>query len=283
MQKVKKMKSFDQVRPREPVAPYQGGKSKLADTVISYINQIPHNTYAEVFVGMGGIFLRRDYKPPAEVINDYSRDVSSFFRVLQIHYVAFLDMLKWQITTRSEFERLISIDPDTLTDMQRAARFLYLQRTSFGGKITGQNFGVSKDRPARFDITKLSATLEDVHERLSSVTIERLDYKDFIRRYDQPECLFYLDPPYYECESDYGKELFDRDEFPKMADLLAGIEGKFIVSLNDHPDVRDIFKAFHIISVETVYSISSKESQKVGEVLITNAQSHFRSDDLFGS
>ncbi len=169
--------SLEQVRPREPVAPYLGGKSKLADTIIPYINQIPHNTYAEVFVGMGGIFLRRDYRPGAEVINDYSRDVSNFFRVLQVHYVAFLDMLKWQLTTRSEFERLIETDPNTLTDMQRAARFLYLQRTAFGGKITGRNFGVSKDRPERFDISKLSSTLEDVHERLSGVTVERLDYK----------------------------------------------------------------------------------------------------------
>lgn len=273
--------SFEHVRPREPVAPYLGGKSKLAETVISYINQIPHNTYAEAFVGMGGIFLRRDYRPGAEVINDYSRDISNFFRVLQVHYVAFLDMLKWQITTRAEFERLISTDPNTLTDMQRAARFLYLQRTAFGGKITGRNFGVSKDRPARFDISKLSATLEDVHERLSGVTVERLDYKEFIKRYDQPECLFYLDPPYYQCESDYGKELFCRDEFKLMADIMREVEGKFIISLNDHQDVRDIFKAFHIISVETTYSISSKENQKVGEVLITNAQSFFRSNDLF--
>lgn len=276
------MESFFDVRPREPVAPYIGGKSKLADTVISYINQIPHTSYAEVFVGMGGVFLRRPYKPKAEVINDYSRDVSNFFRVLQCHYVAFMDMLKWQITTRAEFERLIKTDPETLTDMQRAARFLYLQKTSFGGKVSGRNFGVSCEGPARFDITKLASALEDVHERLSCVTIESLDYKDFISRYDHAGALFYLDPPYYQCENDYGKNMFSRDEFPKMAEQLAGIEGHFIVSLNDHPAVRDIFSAFHIISVETTYSIAGGDKQKkVGEVLITNAQDHFQKRDLF--
>ncbi len=56
-------------------------------------------------------------------------------------------MLRFQLTTRSEFNRLVDTDPTTLTDLERAARFLYLQRTAFGGKISGRNFGVSKDRP----------------------------------------------------------------------------------------------------------------------------------------
>ena len=58
--------------------------------------------------------------------------------------------------------------------MQRAARFLYLQRTAFGGKVTGQNFGVSPLTSARFDVTRLPAILEAVHERLAGVVIERL-------------------------------------------------------------------------------------------------------------
>ena len=111
---------------------------------------------------MGGVFFRREYRPKTEVINDYSKEVSNLFRILQQHYVAFMDMLKWQITSRSEFERLIETNAKTLTDMQRAARFLYLQKTSFGGKITGQHFGVQREGSARFDITKLASILGTV-------------------------------------------------------------------------------------------------------------------------
>lgn len=277
------MDSIFPVRPCKPAAPYIGGKSKLADCVISYLNLIPHETYAEVFVGMGGIFLRRNYRPKAEIINDYSRDVSNFFRVLQVHYVAFMEMLKWQICTRAEFERLIETNPDTLTDMQRAARFLYLQRLAFGGKVSGRNFGIDPARPSRFDITKLAAILEDIHERLASVTIERLHYLEFLQKYDRAQTLFYLDPPYYACEDDYGRDLFSRSEFPLMAQALEKLSGYFIVSLNDRPEVREIFKAFHIITVDTVYSVGGGESQKaVKEVLITNAREHFEKRDLFG-
>lgn len=90
---------------------------------------------------MGGVFLRRPNRARVEVINDWSRDVATFFRVLQRHYVAFLEMMKFQLTTRSEFERLSKTDPDTLTDLERAARFLYLQRVAYGGKVDGRTSG----------------------------------------------------------------------------------------------------------------------------------------------
>ncbi len=148
---------------------------------------------------MGGVFLRRPFRAPAEVINDAGQDVATLFRILQRHYVPFLEMLRWQVTSRAEFERLAATDAATLTDLERAARFLYLQRTAFGGKVVGQNFGVSVGLPGRFDITRLSAILEAVHERLAGVIIERLPYAEMLARYDRPDTLFHLDPPYWGC------------------------------------------------------------------------------------
>lgn len=264
------MSNLSSVTPVNPVAPYLGGKRNLAKRIIARINEIEHHTYAEAFVGMGGVFLRRDHKPRAEVINDYSREVYNLFRVIQQHYAYFIDYLKFRLTTRAEFERMSDINPNTLTDIQRASRFLYLQRTAFGGKISGRNFGVSADRPARFDVTKLGPMLEDLHTRLSGVVLECLPYQDFIRRYDKPGTLFYLDPPYYGNEGDYGKDMFSREDFEVLASLLRTIKGRFILSLNDHPDVREIFKAFDIEAVTTTYSITKNTSQKAGEVIISN-------------
>lgn len=262
--------SLSSVQPVSPVAPYIGGKRRLAKRLCAMIDRIDHQTYAEPFVGMGGVFFRRSLRPPSEAINDWSREVHNFFRVLQVHYVAFLEMMRFQITSRAEFERLALERPETLTDMQRAARFLYLQRTGFGGKVVGRGFGVSPRDPARFDITKLQPMLEAVHDRLAAVVIERLQWADFIRKYDRPGTLFYLDPPYYRCENDYGADMFDRSEFAAMADLLAGIKGRFILSINDHPEMRETFARFDLLPVEVGYSIGGGAKQaKFGELIIT--------------
>ena len=265
------MESIQEIEPIDPVAPYLGGKRNLAKRITRRIEAIPHGIYAEPFVGMGGVFLRRRQRPRSEIINDLNREVAAFFRILQRHYVQFMDTIKFGITTRAEFLRLIDTNPDTLTDLERAARFLYLQRTAFGGKVSGRNFGVSPDRPARFDITKLAPMLEDLHTRLSGVVIECLPYDEFIRRYDRPDTLFYLDPPYWGCETDYGRDMFGRADFERLAEQLAGIEGRFLLSLNDVPGVRETFAAFDIEAVETTYTVARKKGSrgKVGEVIIS--------------
>jgi DNA adenine methylase len=261
-------------KPVRPLAAYIGGKRLLAKCLSARIADIPHTTYAEVFVGMGGPFFARDRKPQSEVINDWSEDVSTFFRVIQSHYVAFLDMIRFQISSRAGFEKLLAMEPNSLTDLQRSARFLYLQRLTFGGKVSGRSFGVSPGTAARFDVTKLGPQIEAVHERLSGVVIERMHWSAFITRYDRPGTLFYLDPPYYGSEGDYGREMFSRDEFGEMAAQLARIKGKFLLSINDHPEVRRIFKGFAFEEARTRYTIGGNATDKaksVGELIITNA------------
>jgi len=270
------MHTHTNVTPLRPAAPYIGGKRLLAAEIIKRINKVPHTTYAEPFVGMGGVFLRRDQAPQAEVINDLSGDVATFFRILQRHYAHFMEMLKFQLTCRKEFERLRAADPSTLTDLERAARFLYLQRAAFGGQRTGQSFGVEVKRPARFNVIKLGPLLEDLHERLSGVIIENLDYGAFITRYDRDTTLFYLDPPYYGTEDYYGRELFSRDDFEKLASQLAAIKGKFILSLNDTPEVRRIFQAFAIEEVSTIYTAAKTKAIGAHELLISNCWADFR-------
>lgn len=255
----------------KPVAAYVGGKRNLAATVIHRLAKIPHRTYAEPFVGMGGIFLRRPVASPVEVINDYSRDVATFFRVVQRHYTQFLEMMRFQVTTRLEFDRLMAVDPSTQTDLERAARFLYLQRTAFGGKVAGRTFGVDPASPGSFDITKLQPALEELRGRLTAVTIECLPYAEFITRYDRPGTLFYLDPPYFGSEDYYGDGMFGPADFERLADLLASIKGRFLLSINDEPEVRETFRRFKLRPVTTTYTLRAKGKGKpAGELLISN-------------
>lgn len=253
-----------------PIAPYFGGKRNLAKRLCAIIDAHDHRTYAEPFVGMGGIFLRRKHRARAEFINDLSGDVYTLFRVLQEHYVAFLDLLRFQITTQANFNRLIAVDPTTLTDLQRAARFLYLQRCAFGGKVSGRNFGVAADRPARFNLTTLEPDLEALHERLSGVTVMSLDFSAFISRVDRTGTLFYLDPPYWGCEGDYGRDTFNRDRFTDLADQLRGIKGDFLLSINDVPEIRELFAWAKVVPIETTYTIAAGKAQRAPELLISN-------------
>jgi DNA adenine methylase len=266
------MHSTDYPRPIEPTrtpAAYIGGKKQLSKRLVGLVNATPHITYAEVFVGMGGVFLRRTMQPKAEVINDYSGDVANFFRILQRHYPQFMDTLRFQISGRREFERLRASDPATLTDLERAARFLYLQRLAFGGKVAGRTFGVDVSRSARFDLNKLGPLLADLHERLAGVTIENLPWQAFLDRYDRPGTLFYLDPPYWGSEDDYGAELFTRDQFAELADHLARLKGRFILSINDVPEIRTLFARFRFEEVSLTYSVSSGARTAARELIIT--------------
>jgi DNA adenine methylase len=257
------------VNPVKPIAPYLGGKRILSKPIIAKINATPHSLYVEPFFGMGGLFFRRDMRPSVEVINDISRDVVTTLRVLQWHYQAFLDCIKWQLSSRAEFDLLMKVDPDTLTDLRRAARFLYLQRLSFGGQVDRRTFGLTRTNPSRFDLTKLVPMLEAAHDRLTSVTIECLPYDRLITRYDCAGALFYLDPPYWNCEDDYGPEVFSRDDFCRLRDLLEAIKGRFILSINDNPEVREMFKMFTMEPVEINYRVSGKVTP-AKELVISN-------------
>ncbi len=259
---------FETIDPIQPLAGYVGGKKNLASRIVPIIEAQPHDLYAEVFMGMGGIFFRRQRVPKAEVINDASKDVATLFRVLQRHYVAFMEMMRLQLTTRAEFERLVRTDPATLTDLERSARFLYLQRTTFGGKVASRTFGVQRAAPARFDITKLAPMIEDVHARLARVVIECLDWSDFVSRYDAPGTLFYLDPPYWGSEGYYGKELFTRSDFARLADQLRSIKGRFILSINDTPGVRETFQGFAMMGVQTTYTVRGGSGARAAKELI---------------
>lgn len=252
------MEELSSVQPASPPAGYIGGKRNLSRRLVAMIDQVPHDLYAEPFVGMGGVFLRRTRRPKAEVINDISGDVVTLFRILQRHYQAFVDELRWRFAARAEFDRLMRIDPTTLTDIERAARFLYLQRNAFGGRVTGRHFGVSYGAPSKFRLSTLEPLLQDLHDRLEGVYIEQLPYAAFLRRYDRPSALFYLDPPYWGSERDYGEGVFSPDDFGALSDLLATLQGRFILSINDTPDTRRIFARFAIEPVDLSYRLSGK-------------------------
>lgn len=252
-----------------PVAPWQGGKRILHKAIIERIEAIPHKTYVEPFVGMGGVFLRRTMRPRLEVANDLNGEITNLFRILQRHYPQLLEVMRFQITSRSAFECLRETQPETLTDLERAARFLYMQKLAFGGQVAGV-FGVSKTTGPRFSLAKLEPVLDAVHERVDGVIFESLPWQQVVTRYDYDDALFYLDPPYWGNENDYGKGMFGRDEFAEMATAMKAIKGAFIMSINDRPEIRELFASFSLEPVQLKYSTARSGPTEAKELIISN-------------
>ncbi len=265
--------NFEQVKSINPIAPYLGGKRLLAKTIVPMIEKISHSIYAEPFMGMGGVFFRRTKKPKCEAINDINSEIINMFRMVERFPDYLADMLKFKVCSRTEFKQMLATPPLLLTELERAVRYLYIQKNAFGGQTQHQAFGVATERAGRFNTERLIPQIEELHQRLAGVYIECLPYPEFITRYDRPNTLFYLDPPYWNCENDYGKGIFSKADFDELAKLLKGIKGKFVMSINDVPEIRAIFKDFYIKEVQTRYTISIKEtgqSKKVKELLISN-------------
>ena len=187
-----------------------------------------------------------------------------------------LRQLRWQMPARAEFRRLIAVPVETLTDVQRAARFVYLQRLSFGGKpamdATPGQIGFGPAASKNIHYRRIQQQIAAVHDRLGRVQIECLGWDVFIRRYDRPTTLFYLDPPYWGHEDDYGKGKFARSDFEVMAEILKSLKGRFILSLNDRPEVRALFAGCRIDAVEMRYTANSKGNRMAPELLISNGQ-----------
>lgn len=252
----------------KPIAPYLGGKSKLSKIICPIIDNTEHKIYAEPFVGMGGILFRKEKPAKSEIINDYNYEVFTLFRVLQRHYDEFLRQLEYVNQSRNHFKYIKALDTKHLTDIERACRFYYLLRASFGGMA--QSYGADKTRAARYNLDNHKKDLAHTVNRLRRVAMENLDFEEFIKKYDSKDTLFYLDPPYYGCENDYGKELFKRDDFERLRATLDNIQGKFILSLNDLPPVREIFKGYYIKEVELLYTVTQGKPTKAKEVIISN-------------
>lgn len=101
-------------------------------------------------------------------------------------------------------------------------------------------------RPPRMNLLRIDEELSAAHIRLARVCIENMSYDRLIPHFDRPTTLFYLDPPYYGCEKEYGDGIFKREDFANLAGILKGLKGEFLLSINDTPEIRDLFGSFRI-------------------------------------
>jgi len=250
----------------KPLTPWIGGKRRLAKHLLPLFPD--HQCYIEPFAGAAALYFMKE-PSKAEVINDINGDMVNLYRVVKHHLEELHKQLKWMLCSRQNWEWAKSTPVETLTDIQRAARFLYLQKQAFGGKVAGQTFGTSTTHRPRFNIFTMEQDLADAHYRLAHTTIEHLDWKRLIEKYDREHSLFYCDPPYWETEG-YGVE-FRFEEYEAMVKLAKTIKGKMIISINNHPDIRKVFEGLNVREVNIRYTVGGRgKSPEVKELIYTN-------------
>ena len=251
----------------QPIIPWIGGKRRLAPIILPLFPD--HGCYIEPFAGAAALFFLKE-PSDVEVINDVNGELVNLYRVVQSHLEEFVRQFKWALTSRKVFEWEQLKRPETLTDIQRAARFYYLQRNAFGGRVDGQSFGYATTSPPRLNLLRLEEELSAAHLRLASAYIENLSWADVVARYDRPHSLFYCDPPYWQTEG-YGVD-FGFEHYERLAEVMATMAGTMIVSINDHPDIRRVFAAYPMRQVDITYTVGGggEGSQAAKELVIGN-------------
>ncbi|MGS1014127.1 DNA adenine methylase [Rhodanobacter sp. UC4450_H17] len=248
----------------KPILAWPGGKRRLAKHILPLFDS-PHQCYVEPFAGGAALLFMRATPAPVEVLNDMHSELVHLYRCVRHHLDELVRQFRWALASREMFEWAKMERPETLTDIQRAARFLYLQKLAFGAKVSDHTFGTSAMQPPRLNLLRLEEDLSAAHLRLARVTIEHLPWQDCIRRYDRPDTLFYLDPPYWQTEG-YANA-FPWTEYEQLAEVMANLLGRAILSINDHPDIRRAFARFKQRKLTATYTIGGGR-KAAGELLM---------------
>ena len=241
-----------------------GGKSKLRKTIIEMIPE--HTCYIELFFGSGWVYFGKE-NSKIEVINDIDKELINLFRTIKYHAPEVERLLEYEFSGRDIFDEYKNCTLEHMTEIHRAIRFLYLITQSFAGK--GNNYGYgTTTKPGQQIFYK--ETLLELMNRLKNTYVENLSFEKIIDKYDREHSFFFCDPPYIET-CGYGV-IFAEEEHRLLANKLREIKGKFLLTINDHPLARELYKEFNIKEVEVNYSLSreTKARGKYKELIITN-------------
>ncbi|MBV9848755.1 MAG: DNA adenine methylase [Armatimonadetes bacterium] len=253
-----------------------GGKSRLRKYIIGLLPD--HTCYLEIFSGAAWVLFG---KPPSdvEIINDIDQNLVTFFRVVKEKPEELIASFEWDLVSRAEFERLAELDPSTLTDVERAHRFYYLIMAGWGGELNYPRFQTSITDGGHGNrligaLKTLRERLQPVHDRLRTVIVENLDWRECLDRYDRVGVVMYVDPPYPGNKCNYAHNMRNWEQHHALAERLRQTKCRWILSSYDIPEMHNLFSGHYIMAVQ---SASGMNVEKNGgarvmnrEVLITN-------------
>lgn len=255
--------------------PYPGGKTVYCQEIIKRFPT--HRRYVEPFGGSAAVLLNKP-RSYIEVFNDLDDDIVQFFEALRNRredLVEWLDRVPYSRSLYNEWSESYYAGDRPEDPVERAGRWFYLRYTQFNGAVVKRKG--FKTGGKRNEARSFRGSIEDldaIADRFAEVTIECQSYETVIDRYDHPDSLFYIDPPYYDATRPryrYGDD-FDHS---RLATVLTGTDADWIVSYDEVPPaLSDIEETVETYTAR--YSMSySEERPEHTERLVLN----FNPDD----
>jgi DNA adenine methylase len=210
-----------------------------------------HRIYVEPFGGGGSLLFRKE-PSEIEVYNDLDSGLVNLFRVLRdpekfgrfYHYISLTPY------SREEYLHCRELLDESNDEIVQAYRWYVVARSSFSG-IFGSSWGYTVTKSGQGMAGSCSKwmtaihTLPAIHERLMRVQVEHSDFRSIIKRFDTPDTLFYLDPPYIPDTRKSGgyRHEMTADDHQELVEILLSVQGKAVLSGYNHPIYKPLENA----------------------------------------
>lgn len=276
-----------------------GNKSAILH-ILYALFPLKYGRFIDVFGGSGSVLLGNPNPPPFEVYNDFDRNLTNLFHCMKERTVATVRELGFcNLNSRDDFiavrrffkdeqfedkyfsEELrltdITFPPPEAAelkeirtritkdyDVRRAAMFMKLLRYSYSSSCKSY-----ASQP--FDIRRLFGLITELKNRMANVVVENQDFETLINHYDRPDAFFYADPPYFSTEDMYAVG-FNLDDHVRLKNTLKNIKGKFLLSYNDCPEIRELYSGFSLFDFSRTHSMAQRyeAGKEFRELLIGN-------------
>ena len=237
---------------------YPGGKSYMLEDIREIFNKSGKNTLIDVFGGSGKVLLNLNAK--IKIYNDINNNLVNFFTELKNNKKLLLKKLDYLLNSRDLFNKYRETTSDNL---ENAFRFLYINRLSFNGN--GKSYSYSTKRNKSVALLNINNAVNKSYNDIKYWTIERLDFREIIKRYDSENSFFYLDPPYHNITDLYDDNLKDKD-YMDIKNILDNIKGKYLLNINEDKFVLDLFGKPQLRKDFTNFGINGRTSEKTKRI-----------------
>lgn len=252
----------------KPLISWPGGKTRLLKHIVPHIPS--GSGYIEVFAGGCAVLLSKA-RSKLEVVNDIHSDIVTLYRVAKYHPDALAAELLLMPGSRQYLADCVALlKTGALTDLQRAAMFLHANKTSFCAN--GESFAVAKNPSSCAFGSRASLADRIAHFalRMSSVAIEHMDYRRLLKIYDHPQNLFFLDPPYLNCDiANYsGWTEIDMAHFHAA---VTGLAGRWIVTVDSSEFNQSLWRGHDVHLVTSANGVGNRgksPGRTFGEMIV---------------
>ena len=269
-----------------PFLKWVGGKRQLLPKIIEYLpKNIRELRYFEPFIGGGAVLFH--LQPENAVINDFNKELINVYNVVKDNLDDLIVDLKKHKNTSEYFYQIRGLDRTdeflSLSEVQRASRIIYLNKTCFNGLYRVNNAGEFNAPFGRYKNPNIvnEPTLKAVNKFLNknNISINNGDYSDVLETADE-NSFIYLDPPYHPISENSnftgyvqgGWDMFDQIRLREVCDILNEKGAKFLLSNSSSPFIKDQYEKYRITTVKAIRAINSNGSDRgeIDEVLIRN-------------